>query len=125
MEIDDVFLSLDSAIPCGLLINELVSNSLKYAFPDGKEGEIYISIHPTDTNQFFLTVRDNGVGFPADIDITKSKTLGLQLVDSLVDQLDGTMKLNQNAGTEYKITFKELKSERKGDENGKSKNSDS
>jgi two-component sensor histidine kinase/sensor domain CHASE-containing protein len=125
MEIDDVFLSLDSAIPCGLLINELVSNSLKYAFPDGKEGEIYISIHPIEDNRFFMTVRDNGVGFPADIDITKSKTLGLQLVDSLVDQLDGTMKLNQNAGTEYKITFKELKSERKGDENGKSKNSDS
>ena len=111
MEINNISLGLDTAIPCGLIINELVSNSFKYAFPDGRKGEISVNIIPTNNGQFILTVRDNGIGFPEDLDIKKSKTLGLQLVDNLVEQLDGTIELDRSTGTDFKITFKELKSE--------------
>ena len=111
MEINNISLGLDTAIPCGLIINELVSNSFKYAFPDGRKGEISVNIIPINNNQFILTVRDNGIGFPEDLDIKKSKTLGLQLVDNLVEQLDGTIELDRSTGTDFKITFKELKSE--------------
>jgi two-component sensor histidine kinase/sensor domain CHASE-containing protein len=111
MEINNISLGLDTAIPCGLIINELVSNSFKYAFPDGRKGEISVNIIPTNNGQFILTVRDNGFGFPEDLDIKRSKTLGLQLVYSLVEQLEGTIELDRSTGTDFKITFKELKSE--------------
>src|SRR5262245_64140983 len=74
-----VFLTIDTAIPCGLIINELVSNSLKYAFPQNRRGEIYIILHSEDS-MFTLTVSDSGIGFPSDLDFRTTESLGLQLV---------------------------------------------
>jgi two-component sensor histidine kinase len=106
-----VSLGIDVAIPCGLIINELVSNSLKHAFPEGREGEISISLQGGATNlsNFILTVSDNGIGFPKNLDFRNTESLGLQLVTILVEQIGGTIELNKNSGTEFKVTFKELK----------------
>ncbi|MFQ6041306.1 MAG: histidine kinase dimerization/phosphoacceptor domain -containing protein [Candidatus Poribacteria bacterium] len=107
MNIEDISLSIDSAIPCGLILNELVSNSLKYAFPEGKEGEIKIILRSADENEIELIVSDNGVGIPEDVDIKNTESLGLQLVATLTEnQLDGEMQLNRTEGTEFRIKFK-------------------
>jgi PAS domain S-box-containing protein len=105
INIPDVRLSIDTAIPCGLIINELVSNILKYAFPNGRAGEIAIDLLPGSDRKLTLCVRDNGIGFPPGLDFTQTSTLGLQLVTSLVYQLRGTVELQANAGTEFRITF--------------------
>ena len=107
INVDSVFLSIDTAIPCGLIIDELVSNSLKYAFPAHKKAEICIDLHSDDNNKFTLIISDNGMGFPKDLDFRKTESLGLQLVCTLTDQLGGTIKLNGSYGTEFKITFRE------------------
>nr|WP_290224635.1 histidine kinase dimerization/phosphoacceptor domain -containing protein [Trichocoleus desertorum] len=104
-----VWLNIDTAIPCGLIINELVSNSLKHAFPgSNQENEIRISITSTEENQFTLTVRDNGIGFPENIDFRNTESLGLELVCIFTEQLDGTIELNQSNGTAFIITFSEI-----------------
>lgn len=106
IDAEDVFLGIDSALPCGLIINELVSNSLKHAFPDGK-GSIHAKIHVVD-GIIHLTVGDNGVGIPDTIDFRAAETLGLRLVTILVeDQLGGTINLDKREGTEFTITFLE------------------
>lgn len=107
LQIDDVFLDMDSAIPCGLIINELVSNALKYAFPDGEAGEIRIGFN-REHGEFVLTISDNGVGLPSDLDFKKTSSLGLQLVDTLTNQLLGHMSLNRANGTEFTLRFAEL-----------------
>jgi two-component sensor histidine kinase len=104
INVGDVLLGIETAIPCGLIINELVSNSLKHAFPAGKQGEIRIDLH-SDNNRFRLIVGDTGVGFPKDLDFRNTGTLGLELVDTLTDQLGGTIELHSNGGTECKIIF--------------------
>ncbi|MGB8216969.1 MAG: CHASE4 domain-containing protein [Candidatus Methanoperedens sp.] len=109
IEADDVILNLDTATPCGLIITELVSNSLKHAFPEGRQGEVLIRLHSDKNETFTLTFQDNGIGFPKDIDFRKTNTLGMQLVTSLVGQLKGTIELDRNNGTEFKITFKQKK----------------
>ena len=109
IDIKNVSLPLDKAIPCGLIINELVSNSLKHAFPPDKEGEIKIALHLSNGNKWQLIVSDNGVGIPEDIDFRNTKSLGLHLVTILAeDQLRGEINLNRTEGTEFKIRFKEL-----------------
>jgi len=109
-DIADVDLGVDAAMPCGLIINELVSNSLKHAFPNGKSGEIKISMHSINGSEIELIVGDNGVGFPEDIDFRKTDSLGLQLVSTLTEgQLHGTVELKRDNGTEFKIKFKEIK----------------
>jgi PAS domain S-box-containing protein len=105
VNVDNVFLGVDAAVPCGLIINELVSNSLKYAFPSGKEGEIRIEIHAEKGSHLVLSVCDNGIGFPKDLDIKNTESLGLQIVTALTNQLAGTIELNRNKGTEFKIKF--------------------
>ena len=105
IEVDDVSLGVTQAIPCGLIINELVSNSLKHAFPEGKGGEIRIELTSIAGNGVTLKVGDSGVGFPSDLDFRNTESLGLQLVIILVDQLDGTIELHANDGTEFEITF--------------------
>ena len=109
VNIDNVFLGVDTAIPCGLIINELFTNSLKYAFPldklKDKKGGIRIDCHSNST-EHTLVFSDNGVGLPEDIDFHKTDTLGLELVRTLVNQLKGTIELNRNNGTEFKITFR-------------------
>jgi PAS domain S-box-containing protein len=108
VEVDNVSLGIDTAIPCGLIINELVSNSLKHAFPGGK-GEILVSLH-SNNGITELTVKDNGVGIPEDIHIKNTTSLGLRLVCILAqDQLNGNITLMRTNGTEFRITFGEVK----------------
>jgi two-component sensor histidine kinase len=105
VEVADIKLGVDVAIPCGLIVNELISNSLKHAFPNGKKGEIKINLVRDDKDKFNLVVGDNGVGFPQGIDFKQMESLGLRLVNTLVDQLKGTIELENNNGTTFKIEF--------------------
>ncbi len=106
-DVDNIFLDIDTAIPCGLIINELVTNSLKHAFTGAMEGCITIHLRE-DKDKFILRVRDNGIGFPETIDFQNTETLGLQLINNLVMQLEGTVELKINDGTEFKIIFQEM-----------------
>ena len=113
IDVADIFFSIDTAIPCGLIINELVANSLKYAFPESKQGQIHICLRSKDENKFILIVSDNGVGFPKDLDFRDTKSLGLQLVTSLTEQLGAIIELHSHSGTEFRLTFTDVKSEAK------------
>ena len=107
VNIKDVSLDINTAIPSGLIINELVSNSLKYAFPDGKKEEIKIAMHPLNKNEIELIVSDNGVGYPEELDFRRTESLGLHLVTILAeDQLHGNIKLNREKGTEFQIKLR-------------------
>jgi len=106
VKIDDIQLGITEAIPCGLIINELVSNALKHAFPKSRGGKIIIQLQKQETNRFVLTVSDNGTGFPDNIDHRNSPSLGLTLVNSLVQQLDGTIELDRREGTTFTIEFR-------------------
>lgn len=121
-EVDNVFLGIDTAIPCGLIVNELVSNAMKHAFPNDRVGEIMVSLTEIDnvkitndvsqvedkTRQSFieLTVGDNGAGLPDGIDIQKSDTLGMNLINALVRQIHGQIEIVRGDGTEFRIRFK-------------------
>jgi PAS domain S-box-containing protein len=105
IEIDQIRLGIDQAIPCGLIINELVSNSLKYAFPDSQKGEVTIQFKIDEGQRFHLNIGDNGIGFPKNIDFQNTVSLGLQLVNSLVNQLEGSIELFRSGGTEFRIDF--------------------
>jgi two-component sensor histidine kinase len=98
-------LSIGAAIPCGLIINELVTNSLKHAFPNGRQGEILVCFRQKDGYNIRLLVSDNGVGFPAGLDFRKTSTLGLMLVTGLTEQLGGTIALKNDNGTEFDINL--------------------
>jgi PAS domain S-box-containing protein len=115
---NNVFLDMDHAVPLGMIINELVSNSFKHAFKGRNEGEIQIKLHREETQSylksvsenstgttFVLTISDNGIGMPANLDIEVIDSLGLQLVSSLVTQLDGELEIKSNNGTEFIIRF--------------------
>lgn len=106
VESKNILLNINTAIPCGLIINELVTNSIKHAFPNNRSGEIKIKIE-YQGDDFLLNVQDNGVGFPENLDIGDVKTLGLQLVTSLTRQLDGTIELDRKGGTSFTIKFNE------------------
>ncbi|MDB9372818.1 PAS domain-containing protein [Nodularia sphaerocarpa] len=105
IQVDHASLDIETAIPCGLIINELVSNALKYAFPDHRSGEIQVRFSQESSGHLTLILRDNGVGLPTDLDSKKAKTLGLTLVQGLVKQIRGTLEINCQQGTEFKITF--------------------
>jgi two-component sensor histidine kinase len=99
-------LNIDKAIPCGLILNEIISNALKYAFKNKKSGLINVSF--TDLHKkhkFLLTVSDNGVGFTLPNDLKEASTLGLQLIHSLVEQLDGEIIIESKKGTRFSIAF--------------------
>jgi len=107
LKIKDVFLDLNTAIPCGLIINELVSNSLKHAFPGANNGEIKIAMHPSNKDGMEVIISDNGVGLPKEVDFRKTDSLGLHLVNLLAeDQLHGDIKLDRTRGTSFHIRFK-------------------
>lgn len=108
----NALLDVDTAITCGLIINELVSNSLKHAFPGDRKGEILISLISENSGKrvkkgpiYTLVVRDNGVGFPKHLDFKKTESLGLQLVDGLIKQLQGALRFSGSPGTAFKIVF--------------------
>jgi two-component sensor histidine kinase/sensor domain CHASE-containing protein len=102
---DPMILEVDRAVPIGLILSELITNALKYAFPNGKPGEISIELRAIGDEQYTIIVRDNGVGFPEDLDIHQATSLGLQLVTGLTKQLDGTVEVRRERGTIFEITF--------------------
>jgi len=106
INVENISIKIDYAVPCGLIINELVTNSLKYAFPDGRQGKIQISLKSNDNNMIRLSISDDGIGIPKDLDIRKTKSLGLHLVTALAEgQLHGEIILNREIGTEFQISF--------------------
>lgn len=115
IQVEEVFLSIETAVPCGLIINELVANALKYAFPENQP-DIYPQTYPLITvefrqvgdNKFSLLIRDNGVGISANVDLNNLTTLGLSLVQMLTQQLEGELTIKNQQGTECTIIFSEL-----------------
>lgn len=106
---EPIHLDLETAIPCGLLINELVTNSFKYAFPNSLEGEIKIELHSIEDRRYQLIISDNGIGIPERIDWQDSPSLGLRLVNILAEQLEATIELDRSNGTCFTLSFSELK----------------
>jgi len=92
-------------MPCGLIINELVSNSLKHGFPKGKKGQIKVAMQPIGENEVELVVSDNGIGMPESLDFGNPESLGLQLVTILAEQLEGQIELDRTEGTKVQIKF--------------------
>ncbi|AKB50540.1 sensory transduction histidine kinase [Methanosarcina barkeri str. Wiesmoor] len=130
LDVEETFIGMDTAVPLGIIINELVSNSLKHAFPQDRKGEIRIKLCKAEENvknksisnitnnigakssinkssQYSLVVSDNGLGFPEGLDFRNTSSLGLQLVNILVEQLEGTIELQKDSGTTFKILFRE------------------
>jgi PAS domain S-box-containing protein len=105
LEIEAVPLNIDTAIPCGLIINELVSNSLKYAFPEGPEGEIVVRLSQDGDHCVRLQVADNGIGLPEGFDFKRAQSLGLKLVNGLTEQLGGSLSYRNANGTEFTISI--------------------
>jgi two-component sensor histidine kinase len=103
VQIDKVFLGLDVAVPLGLIVNELVTNSFKHAFPNERKGEIMLGLRAPSDTTYELTVADDGVGIPPGHDTNGS--LGLQLVHTLTEQLEGHLELQADVGTEFRIAF--------------------
>jgi len=108
LNLDEVYLNMETAVPLGIIIIEIISNSLKYAFPNDMAGEIAVNL-TNNNGQYELIISDNGIGIPEEVDLKAGTTLGLQLVDSLVNQIDGTIELDKTEGTKYIINFNELK----------------
>jgi two-component sensor histidine kinase len=104
-DVRKVFLDINKAIPCGLIINELVSNSLKHAFPDNIKGDICIRLSTDKQKKTKLTVSDDGIGMPKSVNLREPETLGLQLVSDLANQIEGKISLDRNKGTAYHISF--------------------
>lgn len=105
IEAERLFLEINRAVPSGLILNELISNSLKHAFPEGREGKIWVTLQTTNSGQIRMSVGDNGVGFPAAFDFRSTSTLGLQLVNTLVGQLNGLMEIERAPASLISIIF--------------------
>jgi two-component sensor histidine kinase len=115
LNLEPILLNLDTAIPCGLILNELVSNALKHGFPGNTGGTIWISLCSVGTSvscdggdDFELVIGNNGVKLPELPDFSRAKSLGLQLVRVLIQQLEGQIEVSQSQGTEFKLRFREL-----------------
>jgi two-component sensor histidine kinase/PAS domain-containing protein len=104
LNVDPVSLDMDTAMPCGLLVNEIVSNCYKYAFPDGHSGVISIDFHRLD-GAVQLKIQDDGIGFPAGFDPLTAESLGMQLIQALTSQLDGNLEVERKVGTGFIVTF--------------------
>jgi len=113
LQVEEISLDVDTAIPCGLIINELVSNSLKYGFTGRSKGGIIIKFAQTEAQKINLVVGDDGVGLPPEFDVEETESLGLNLVYNLTEQLGGELKLNCESGTLFDITFTQLSREEK------------
>jgi two-component sensor histidine kinase len=106
VDVENVFLTVDTAIPCGLVINELVTNALKYAFRGREHGSVNIRLAREGTG-YLLTVADDGIGLPGGIDPDTAESLGLQLVNTLTRQLGGTLAVTRDNGTRFTLAFVE------------------
>lgn len=107
VNVKNVFIELDRAVPCGLIISELISNSLKHAFPESykKRGKIEIDLQPGQKEEIVLTVKDNGIGIPKDLKIEETESLGMKLLTILTEQIGGSIKLERKGGTKFTIKF--------------------
>jgi len=108
-ELENMDLDIASAMPCGLLLNELISNALKYAFPGNRAGVVRIALKRGTGDLIKVLVADDGIGFPEGLDFSKAESFGLQIVNLLVGQLDATIELDRTNGTAFTVTFCELK----------------
>ncbi|MBD0267307.1 MAG: GAF domain-containing protein [Cyanobacteria bacterium Co-bin8] len=110
IQAESIWLNIDTAIPCGLIINELVSNALKHAFPDPyhQDNRVWVTMGQTNEGKFALIVRDNGIGLPAGLDFTNTESLGLELVCIFTEQLEGSIELADGEGTQFVVTFNEI-----------------
>ncbi len=106
MDVEDVEVDIDNAVPLGLIINEMVTNSLKYAFPNERAGTISISFHK-QKDQYLLEVSDDGVGIPEEFEVEKSDSLGMMLINSLTTQIGGELEMERSPGTTFRIKFKD------------------
>jgi PAS domain S-box-containing protein len=105
-DLDRLFLNMDIAVPCGLIVNELISNSLKYAFPEGRSGEIHVELRESGDRTASLTVADDGIGLDSGFDWVNASSLGLRLVRTLAQQLDATLEVGDGPGTHFRLTFR-------------------
>jgi PAS domain S-box-containing protein len=105
VNVESTRMNMDTAVPCGLVLNELVSNSLKYAFPDGRDGEVRVELTEDDKRSMRLSVSDDGVGLPKDFDLQGVRSLGLRLVRTLAEQLGATIEVRSEHGTQVCLTF--------------------
>ncbi len=105
VDVADVSLDMDVSVPCGLIINELLSNALKHAFPGGRKGRVRLGLRRGEDNALVLTVSDDGIGFPPDIDVRAPRTLGLRIVNILAAQIKGALSLQKEPGTMFTLTF--------------------
>jgi len=103
--LEEVYLDIQTAIPSGLIANELLSNAMKHAFPGKRSGTIELALRPLPEGSYLLSVKDDGIGFPEGIDARKTESLGLQIVSSLIDQVDGRLEILREKGTEFRIVF--------------------
>ena len=104
INVEDIYLDINTAIPFGLIINELISNIIKHAFKEGEKGNIKVKFYKK-SNEYILSVQDDGIGLPSNLDFENTNTLGLKLVNALVDQLAGTVNINRDNGTHFIIKF--------------------
>jgi two-component sensor histidine kinase len=104
-EIDEVTLPVDTAIPCGLVINELVTNAFKHAFPQGREGAIRVALRTLEPARWMVSVEDDGVGLPADVHLGKTESLGLDLVSILAAQIGAKIDIRRGGGTSFRLEF--------------------
>jgi PAS domain S-box-containing protein len=107
VDVPDISLDIDTVIPCGLMVNELVSNSLRHAFPEGMDGSIEIMVIKKDGDRYTLVVSDTGIGLPATLNIHNASTLGMQIVTALSEQINGKIEVLRDKGAEFRITFEE------------------
>lgn len=106
---DPILLNVSTAVPCSLIINELVSNALKHAFPGDRKGSVTVSVSALGDGSFGLVVSDDGVGMPKDFNIARTNSLGLQIVRLLVEQLDGILEVDGRQGARFALTFREAR----------------
>jgi two-component sensor histidine kinase len=101
---DNLYLDINNAVPCSLILNEMIINSLKYAFPDGRKGEISIEFL-NDEKNYHLTYHDDGIGIPEDVTPERKESLGMTLIYGLTRQINGEIVLDRGNGTTFHITF--------------------
>jgi PAS domain S-box-containing protein len=107
IDVDNIMLNINTAIPCGLIINELITNTLKHAFPNKESGKLELSIKKIKSGKFILKVQDDGIGISEGLDLEKHESLGLQLISALTKQLDGAGKFTTAKGTCFTLIFKQ------------------
>lgn len=108
LDLEEIMLDVDTAIPLGLILNELLTNSMKYAFPKNQKGEIKVDFNKDIREKFHLDVSDNGIGLPPKIGPKNSDSLGMQLIYNLTQQIKGDLKVMNNKGTKFRISFHEV-----------------